>query len=79
MKGFFQICFLLLLAVSASALQDGYAKYVRHSARRDRHLEILVYDRSARTKVFRLDAGPVKERLGFDLSPEDPLAPLSRL
>jgi len=36
MKGFFQICFLLLLPVSASALQDGYAKYVRHSARRDR-------------------------------------------
>ena len=27
-EGFFQICFLLLLSVSASALQLGYAKYV---------------------------------------------------
>jgi hypothetical protein len=36
----------------------------------NRHLEILVYDRSARTKVFRLDAGLVKERIGFDLSPD---------
>lgn len=34
------------------------------------HMEILVYDRSTRTRVFQLDLGSAAERVDFDLSPD---------